>query len=143
MSEGFWSLRNAPKWWFDKRAWAVLAVTIVVLLGSRIAYGPGRVPEGKVVFYGAAYCGYSTALRDYLRVSNIPFEERMVDESFGNLVRYMWASGRGGRLPLVQVGPKVVSKGFHRREIDNALIAAGFRPATNVTTSPEGGSERH
>ena len=141
MSEGFWSLRNAPKWWFDKRAWAFCAVFAAVLLGHRFAYGPHRVPEGKVVFYSAPYCGYSTALREYLRVSNIPFEERGVDESFGNFVRFMWAAGRGSRLPIVQVGPRVVSKGFHRAEIDAALIAAGFKPMTGPV-GPQGGTER-
>ena len=104
MSDGFWSLRNAPKWWFDKRA-------------------------------------YSQALRDYLTASNIPFQERNVDDSFGNLMGYMCAAGRGGRLPLVQVGPRVVSKGFYRREIDDALRIAGYKPAAGAA-GPEGASER-
>lgn len=141
MSEGFWSLRNAPKWWFDKRAIAVLVIVLVLLGGARLAYGPGRVPAGKVVFYGAAWCPYSATLRDYLRQSNIPFEERNVEESFPNLVRYMFAAGRGGRLPLVQVGPKVVAKGFYRGDIDLALKSAGFKPLEGAS-GPEGGSER-
>jgi glutaredoxin len=141
MSEGFWSLRNAPKWWFDKRALAVFAVAIVVMGTARYAYGPGQVPQGKVVFYGAAWCPYSESLRGYLTQSNIPFEERNVEDSFANLVRYMFASGRGGRLPLVQVGPKVVSKGFYRGDIDAALKSAGFKPLERAT-GPEGASER-
>ena len=44
MSEGFWSLRNAPAWWFDKRAWAGIAVMAAILLGSRWYHGPGRGP---------------------------------------------------------------------------------------------------
>ena len=141
MSEGFWSLRNAPKWWFDKRTLAVLAVVLVVMGAGRWAYGPGRVPEGKVVFYGAAWCPYSASLRDYLKQSNIPFEERNVEDSFANLARYMFASGRGGRLPLVQVGPKVVSKGFYRGNIDAALQRAGFKPLERAA-GPDGGSQR-
>lgn len=141
MSEGFWSLRNAPAWWFDKRAWAVLAVVAVVLLASRWVYGPGRVPQGQVVFYGTTWCPYSQSLREYLVASGIPFEERNVEDSFGNLQRYMWAAGRGGRLPVVQVGPRVVSKGFHRSDIDRALKAAGYKPAAGES-GPEGGSER-
>lgn len=141
MSDSFWSLRNAPKWWFDKRSLAVFAVVLALMGLGRWAYGPGRVPEGRVVFYGAAWCPYSESLRNYLSASNIPFEERNVEDSFGNLARYMFASGRGGRLPLVQVGPKVVSKGFHRAEIDLALKPAGFQPAPGVT-GPDGGSQR-
>lgn len=142
MSDGFWSLRDAPKWWFDKRAWAVGAVVIVVLLGLRFAYGPGRVPEGKIVFYSTPTCPFSASPRTYLQVSNIPFEERSVDASFGNFMRFTWAAGKGGRLPIVQVGPRVVSKGFHRAEIDAALIAAGYKPARNVATGPDGGTAR-
>ncbi len=141
MSDGFWSLRNAPKWWFDKRSLWVLAAVVVVTIAWKVAYGPSRVPAGKVVFYSASYCPYSDALREHLRASNIPYEERGVDESFGNVLRFMAASGRGGRLPLVQVGPKVVSKGFHRAEIDAALMDAGFRPVRGPAGA-EGGSER-
>ena len=141
MSEGFWSLRNAPAWWFDKRAWFVLAIVAVVLLGSRWYHGPGRVPPRQVVFYGAAWCPYSQALREHLAASNIPYEERSVDESFGDLVRYMWAAGKGGRLPVVQVGPAVVSRGYYRNNIDLALKAAGYKPAEGPS-EPEGGSER-
>jgi hypothetical protein len=141
MSEGFWSLRNAPKWWFDKRAWAVFAIVVVVMTGLRIAYGPGRVPEGQVVFYSATYCGYSTALREYLQYANIPFVERNIDDSFANGLRYSFAAGKGGRLPLVQIGPKVVSKGLYRGDINNALSAAGFKPPP-WPSGPEGGTER-
>ena len=141
MSEGFWSLRNAPRWWFDKRSWAVAGLALLVLIGARIAYGPSRVPAGQVVFYSASYCGYSTALREYLQASNIPFQERSVEDSFANVVRYMFASGRGGSLPLVQVGPVVVSKGFHRAEIDLALRGAGFKPKEGPV-GPQGGTVR-
>jgi len=53
----------------------------------------------------------------------------------------MWAAGRGGRLPVMQVGPRVVSKGFYRRDVDVALRAAGFTPADGPS-GPEGASER-
>jgi glutaredoxin len=141
MSDGFWSLRNAPAWWFSKRAWVGIAIMAVVLLGSRWYHGPSRVPPRQVVFYGAAWCPYSEALREHLAASNIPYDERNVDESFGNLVRYMWAAGKGGRLPVVQVGPTVVSKGYYRGNIDQALKAAGYQPAEGPS-GPEGGSER-
>jgi glutaredoxin len=141
MGEGFWSLRNAPKWWFDKRALAVFAITLVVLGAGRWAYGPGQVSQGKVVFYSATWCPYSESLRNYLTQSNIPFEERNVEDSFANVARYMFASGKGGRLPLVQVGPKVVAKGFYRGDIDVALKSAGFKPLER-DAGPEGGSER-
>lgn len=141
MSEGFWSLRNAPKWWFDKRSIAVFAIVVPLLLGSRWYYGPGRVPHGQVVFYSATYCGYSTALREYLQGANIPFEERNVEDSWGNAMRYMWSSGKGGRLPLVQIGPKVVSKGLNRGDINRALMEAGFKPPS-WPSGPEGGTER-
>lgn len=141
MGDAFWSLRNAPKWWFDKRSLAVFAIVLVLMEIGRWAYGPGRVPEGRVVFYGAAWCPYSESLRKHLNASNIPFEERNVEDSFGNLARYLFASGRGGRLPLVQVGPRVVSKGFQRAEIDLALKSAGFTPAAGAA-GPEGGSQR-
>ena len=139
--EGFWSLRNAPKWWFDRRAWAMGAVMVVVLLGSRWYYGPGRVPEGQVVFYGAQWCQYCAALRGHLDASKIPYTERDVEDSFGNKIRFMWAAGKGGVLPIVQVGPRVVSKGFRRAQIDAALRAAGFKPADDPA-GPDGGSPR-
>jgi hypothetical protein len=85
MSEGFWSLRNAPAWWFDKRAWAGIAVMAVILLGSRWYHGPQRVPAGQVVFYSTAGCPYSQALREHLVASKIPYVERNVEDSFGNL----------------------------------------------------------
>ena len=141
MSEGFWSLRNAPAWWFDKRSWAVLAVVAVVLLGSRWIYGPGRVPAGQVVFYGTAWCPYSQALREHLVASKIPFVERNVEESFSNLQRFMWAAGKGAGMPVVQVGPKVVAKSYCRRQIDDALKAAGFQPVPG-TSGMEGASQR-
>ena len=143
MSEGFWSLRNAPAWWFDKRAWRTLAVIAVVLVAARWAYGPGQVPQGKVVFYGAEWCGYTQALTRYLAEANIPFERRDIDASTGNFVRYLFASGsrRGGGLPVVQVGPRVVAKGLYREDIDRALIAAGYRPAEH-SPGPDGFSER-
>src|SRR5260221_95338 len=141
MSDGFWSLRNAPKWWFDKRAWVGIAIIVVILLGSRWYYGPGRVPPRQVVFYGATWCPYSQALRDHLTASGIPYQERNVEDSFSNLMGYMWAAGRGGRLPLVQVGPRVVSKGFYRQQIDDALRIAGYKPAGGPA-GPEGASER-
>jgi hypothetical protein len=137
----FWSLEGAPKWWFDKRAWIVFAIVAAVLLGARWYWGPGRVPAGKILFYGATWCPYSQALRAHLTASGVPYEERNVEGSFGNLMGYIWASGKGGRLPLVQVGPAVVSKGFYREPIDAALRRAGFRPAEK-SAGPEGGSER-
>ena len=141
MSEGFWSLRNAPAWWFDKRAWYGIAVMAVVLFGSRWYYGPHRVPAGQVVFYGTAWCPYTQALREHLIASKIPFVERNVEESFANLQRFIWAAGKGASMPVVQVGPKVVAKGFYRRQIDDALTAAGYQPAAGAT-GPEGGSRR-
>ena len=123
-----------------KRAW-VFAVSLAVLLAAHWAYGPGRVPEGKVLFYGASWCPYSDALRKHLAASRIPYEEKNVDDSFGNLVGYMLASGRNGRLPLVQVGPRVISKGFYQRDIDAALVRAGFHPDA-TSSGPEGASER-
>lgn len=141
MSDGFWSLRNAPKWWFDKRAWVGIAVMVVILLGSRWYHGPQRVPAGQVVFYGAAWCPYSQALRDHLAASGIPYVERNVEDSFGNFLRYMWAAGRGSSLPVVQVGPKVVAKGFYRGDIDFALRAAGYKPAEGAS-GPDGASPR-
>ena len=119
----------------------MLAVALALLVSARWAYGPGRVPEGKVVFYGAAWCPYSDALRKHLAASHVPYEEKNVDESFENLVGYMLASGRNGRLPLVQVGPHVVSKGFYQRDIDAALVRAGFHPDP-ASSGPEGASER-
>jgi glutaredoxin len=139
VSDGFWSLRNAPKWWFDKRAWIAFAIMGMVLLGWRWAHGPARVPQGQVVFYGASWCPYSNALREYLQASGIPFQERSVEDSFGNFSRYMWAAGRKSMLPVVQVGPRVVSKGFYREQIDPALRAAGYRPA-EVQVAAQGGS---
>jgi glutaredoxin len=123
-----------------KRAW-VFAIALAALLAAHWAYGPGRVPEGKVVFYGAAWCPYSGALRKHLAASKIPYEERNVDDSFANLVGYMLAAGKKGALPVVQVGPRVVSKGFYQRDIDAALVRAGFNPDP-ASAGPEGGSER-
>jgi len=80
-------------------------------------------------------------MRDHLTASGIPFQERNVEDSFSNLMGYMWAAGRGGRLPLVQVGPRVVSKGFYRQPIDDALRVAGYKP-TGGASAPEGASER-
>jgi glutaredoxin len=141
MSDGFFSLRNAPAWWFSRRAWAGLAVCAVLMLGSRFVYGPQRVPAGQVVFYGTAWCPYSQALREHLVASKIPFVERDIEASFANFQRYLWAAGRGGSIPVVQVGSKVVSKGFYRAQIDDALKAAGLQPATGAS-GPEGASER-
>lgn len=141
MSDGFWSLRNAPSWWFDKRAWAGIAVMLVLLLGSRSYYGPQRVPAGEVVFYGTTWCTYTQALREHLIASKIPFVERDVEASFANLQRFMWAAGKGASMPVVQVGPKVVAKGYYRRPIDDALRAAGYQPATDAGRA-EGGSPR-
>lgn len=124
-----------------KRSWATLAVVALALLCARAAYGPGRVPEGQVVFYGAEWCPYSQALRVHLDASHIPYEERFVDGSFENLVRYSFAAGRKGRLPLVQIGPHVVSKGFYREAIDNALLRAGYKPDPGPA-GPDGASER-
>jgi len=44
-------------------------------------------------------------------------------------------------MPVVQIGPTVVAKGFYRRQIDDALLAAGYRPITGEG-GPEGGSQR-
>ena len=79
MSEGFRSLRNAP-WWLDKRAWAGIAIVVVVVLGSHWYHGPNRVPAGRVVFYSAAWCPYSQALREHLVASKIGFVERNVED---------------------------------------------------------------
>ena len=141
MSDGFWSLRNAPAWWFDKRAWAGIAVMAVILLGSRWYYGPQRVPAGQVVFYGTAWCPYSQALREHLAASKIPYVERNIEGSFGNFVRFMWAAGKGAGLPVVQVGPRVVSKGFYLKQIDDALRSAGYRPVPGDARA-EGASQR-
>lgn len=142
MSEdGFWSLRNAPAWWFDKRTLSLLAVGVALMLGLRWAYGPGRVPEGTVVVYGASWCPYTASLVKHLDASRIPYEERDVEASFTNLLGYMFASGRRGVLPVVLVGPRVVSKGFHRGEIDLALAQAGFHPDPGATGA-DGASER-
>lgn len=141
MSEGFWSLRNAPSWWFDRRAWYGIAIMAVVLFGSRWYYGPQRVPAGQVVFYGTTWCPYTQALREHLIASKIPFVERNVEESFGNLQRFMWAAGKRAGMPVVQVGPKVVAKGYYRRQIDDALKAAGYRPVESAS-GPEGASQR-
>ena len=62
-------------------------------MGSRRYYGPGRVPEGQVVFYGASWCEYCAALRRHLGDSRIPYVERDLDASKENLWRYMWAAG--------------------------------------------------
>ena len=141
MSEVFWSLRSAPAWWFSKRAWAGIAVMAILIFSSRWYYGPQRVPNGQVVFYGTEWCAYSQALREHLVASGIPFVERNVEESFANFQRYMWAAGRKASMPVVQVGPAVVAKGFYRSQIDDALLAAGYRPIAGVG-GPEGGSQR-
>lgn len=141
MSEGFWSLRNAPKWWFDKRAWIGIAIATVILLGSRWYHGPGRVPPRQVVFYGTAWCPYTAALRDHLAASGIPYVERNIEDSFDNFVRYVWAAGKGAVMPVVQVGPRVVAKGYYRSDIDHALKLAGYRPAEG-DAGPEGASQR-
>ena len=141
MSDGFWSLRNAPKWWFDKRAWVGIAIMVVIGLVARSYYGPQRVPANQVVFYGAAWCPYSQALRDHLDASGIPYIERNVEDSFDNFMRFSWAAGRGASLPVVQVGPKVVAKGYFRQEIDAALKDAGYKPAEGAS-GPEGASPR-
>ena len=141
MSEGFWSLRNAPKWWFDKRAWVGIAVASVVVFGARWYYGPARVPPNQVVFYGAAWCPYTAALREHLAASGIPYAERNIDDSFDSFMRYMWAAGKGGSIPIIQVGPKVVAKGYYRGDIDQALKLAGYRPVEGAS-SPEGASQR-
>ena len=44
-------------------------------------------------------------------------------------------------MPVVQVGPTVVAKGLYRSQIDDALLAAGYRPIAGVG-GPEGGSQR-
>jgi glutaredoxin len=135
------TLGNAPSWWFDKRAWVGIAIMLVVLLGSRWYHGPGRVPAGQVVFYGTTWCPYSQALREHLVASKIPFVERDVEASFGNFVRFMWAAGKGAAMPVVQVGPKVVAKGYYVQPIDAALKAAGYNPDAR-SNGPEGGSQR-
>ena len=137
---GFWSLEGAPKWWFDKRSWAVFAVAVVVLLASRWYYGPARVPAGQVVFYGTAWCPYTQALREHLAASGIPYQERNIEDSWENFVRFTWAAGRNAGMPVVQVGPKVVAKGYYRQPIDDALRNAGYRPAAGG--GPEGESRR-
>jgi hypothetical protein len=53
----------------------------------------------------------------------------------------MWAAGKGASVPVVQVGPKVVAKGFYRRQIDDALKAAGYQPAQGAA-GPDGASPR-
>jgi len=138
---GFWSLDGAPKWWFDKRAWVGFAVGTVLLLGARWYYGPQRVPQGQVVFYSTAWCPYSTALREHLNASRIPYVERDIEGSWGNFMRYMWAAGRNGSLPVVQVGPKVVAKGFYQAAIDQELKAAGYHPLI-AAAGPDGASQR-
>jgi hypothetical protein len=142
MSGGFWSLRNAPAWWFSKRAWKIFAVAVVAMLVARWEFGPGRVPDGKVVFYGAPWCAYSQALSQYLADSNIPYERRDIDASALDFVRFWFASGsrRGGGLPVVQVGPKVVAKGFYRADIARALEAAGYHPVDRAP-GPDGYTE--
>ncbi len=140
MSEGFWSLRNAPAWWFDKRAWAVGAVVCVLLLGSRWYYGPQRVPAGQVV-YGTEWCPYCKAVREHLTLSKIPFVDRNIEASFENSMRFMWAAGKGAGVPVVQVGPKVVAKGYYRAQIDAALKSAGYQPADGGADA-EGASPR-
>jgi len=140
--DGFWSLRNAPSWWFDKRTLIVFAIVVPLLLGSRWYYGPGRVPAGQVVFYSTAWCPYCKALREHLVESHIPYVERDIEGSFGNFVRFMWAAGKGAGVPVVQVGPKVVAKGYYRRRIDAALKEAGYNPAES-DAGPEGASQRH
>jgi len=141
LSDGFWSLGNAPKWWFDKRAWAAVAISAVLMLAAYWHFGPQRVLPGQVVFYGTAWCPYTQALREHLVTSGIPFQERNVEDSFTNLVRFSFAAGRGAGMPVVQVGPRIVAKGFYRDEIDAALIAAGYRPA-NDSSGPDGASQR-
>jgi glutaredoxin len=141
MSDGFWSLRNAPAWWFDRRAWVGIALMAALLLGSRWYHGPGRVPARQVVVYGAAWCPYTQALGDHLAASGVRFESRDIDASFGNFLRYMWAAGRNSSLPVVQVGPRVVAKGFYRRDIDLALRVAGYQPAEGGSGA-EGASAR-
>lgn len=124
----FWSLDGAPKWWFDKRAWVGIAVAAALMLGARWYYGPQRIPAGQVVFYSTTWCPYSAALRDHLNASGIPYVERNIEGSWGNFVRYTWAAGRGGSVPVVQLGPKVISKGYYQEKIDTELRAAGYRP---------------
>lgn len=112
-----------------------------LLLGSRWYYGPQRVPEGAVVIYGAAWCPYTKALGEHLAASGVAFEERDIDGSFANFQRYLWAAGRKSSIPVVQVGPHVVAKGYYRRPIDEALRRAGYRPADDAS-GPEGSSAR-
>lgn len=112
----------------------------VLLFSSRWYYGPGRVPAGQLVFYGTAWCPYSQALKEHLVASKIPFVERDVEASFGNFQRFMWAAGKGAGMPVVQVGPKVVAKGYYPRQIDDALKAAGYQPV--AAAGAEGASQR-
>ena len=136
---GFWSLEGAPKWWFDKRAWLGLSIVAALLLGSRWYYGPQRVAAGQVVFYSTAWCPYSRALRQHLDASRIPYVERDIESSWSNFMRYLWAAGRGSSLPVVQIGPHVVSKGYYQTTIDEQLRAAGFGPVRDAA-GPEGES---
>jgi glutaredoxin len=129
---GFWSLEGAPKWWFDRRVWALFAAGLVAMSIARWHYGPGRVAAGEVVVYGAAWCPYSQALIAHLDASGIPYKDRDIEGSMENFLRYVFAAGRRSSLPVVQVGPRVVAKGFYRAEIDQALVAAGYKPSANA-----------
>jgi hypothetical protein len=55
--------------------------------------------------------------------------------------RYVWATGKGAALPVVQVGPRVVAKGYYRSDIDHALKLAGHIPAAG-DSGREGASQR-
>jgi glutaredoxin len=106
---------------------AMLAVSVLALIvdrGSGWYFDPRRAnAAGHVVVYTTRWCPVCKRLRQCLRRSGVPFDERDVEASWR--ARAEWSALDGYGVPLTLVG-REIAYGMRQGQLQSALATAGY-----------------
>lgn len=83
---------------------------------------------GKVIIYGASWCGPCHQAADYLKSRGVPYEMKDIEETPGAAAemreKLSRAGQHGGSIPVLDVRGQIIV-GFSTQAIDRALAKAG------------------
>lgn len=102
-------------------------------VGKVAAGAPSADPQGRVVLFRTAWCGYCKQAAAYMSQKGIPFVERDIEAVPANRTAYQTYGGKG--VPLMVMGDKTMS-GFSPSSFDQAYaVFKASQPVANAAVA--------